>query len=633
MKKAQVATDAGSEVAAARIAAPRRQWLWLATLATVLLLLIVSWGGTSATRFYLAEAQVRGQNTLRLAVAALRGQLARFERLPQLLADNEKIRQLMLTPGDKALVHEQNLYLKQVNDLLESSDIYVMLPDGNTVAASNFDTDVSFVGGNFSYRPYFIDALAGELGRFFALGTTSLKRGYYFGAPIRTAQGVAGVVVIKIDVEAIEDTWQAGDYEIIVTDPEGIIFMSGNPDWLFFSILPLTEDRLARTFETQRYANAQLRDLPVTQNGQLGEHALMTIEDNGEAREFLVVAETMPEADWTVSVLLDTASARAQALGVVILAALLLCLAALSAAIVLQRRMRLRERLEVERIAHEQLERRVLERTAELAEVNAQLEEEIGERRATEAMLRQTQNELIQASKLAALGQMSAALSHEFNQPLTAARNYASNALVLLERGRSEDARDNVSRISSLIERMASISRHLRNFARKPKQKLGPVALEQVIRDTLEIIDWRIKAAGAELAVDLGPTPITVTAGPIRLQQVLVNITSNAVDAVSETDDRRIELAAREAGGLVTITLRDHGPGIQPALGQRIFDPFFTTKGIGKGLGLGLSISYNIVKDFGGALRAENHPEGGAVFILELRAAPATAARMMEAAP
>src|SRR5690606_8752539 len=290
--------------------------------------------------------------------------------------------------------------------------------------------------------------------------------------------------------------------------------------------------------------------LPVTQNGQLGEHALMTIEDDGEAREFLVVAETMPEADWTVSVLLDTASARAQALGVVILAALLLCLAALSTAIVLQRRMRLRERLEVERIAHEQLERRVLERTAELAKVNEQLEEEIAERRATEAMLRQTQNELIQASKLAALGQMSAALSHEFNQPLTAARNYASNALVLLERGRSEDARDNVSRISSLIERLASISRHLRNFARKPRQKLGPVGLEQVIRDTLEIIDWRIRAAGAELVVDLGSTPITVTAGPIRLQQVLVNIISNAVDAVSETDDRRIELAAREAGGL-----------------------------------------------------------------------------------
>lgn len=631
--KRPATTSTTSDVDVARIAAPQRHWLWFAALATVLLLVIVSWGGSSATRFYLAEAQVRGQNTLRLAVAALRGQLARFERLPQLLADNDKIRKLVLTPDDEALVQELNLYLKQVNDLLDTSDIYVMLPDGNTVAASNFDTEVSFVGGNFSYRPYFIDALAGRLGRFFALGTTSLKRGYYFGAPIRTAQGIAGVVVIKIDVEAIEDTWQAGDYEIIVTDPEGIIFMSGNPDWLFFSILPLTEDRLARTFQTQRYANAQLRDLPVTQNGQLGEHALMTIEDDGEAREFLVVAETMPEADWAVSVLLDTASARAQALGVVILAALLLCLAALSTAIVLQRRMRLRERLEVERIAHEQLERRVLGRTAELAKVNEQLEEEIAERRATEAMLRQTQNELIQASKLAALGQMSAALSHEFNQPLTAARNYASNALVLLERGRSEDARDNVSRISSLIERLASISRHLRNFARKPKQKLGPVGLEQVIRDTLEIIDWRIRAAGAELVVDLGSTPITVTAGPIRLQQVLVNIISNAVDAVSETDDRRIELAAREAGGLVTITLRDHGPGIQPALGQRIFDPFFTTKGIGKGLGLGLSISYNIVKDFGGDLRAENHSEGGAVFVLELRAAPATTARMMEAAP
>jgi two-component system C4-dicarboxylate transport sensor histidine kinase DctB len=355
---------------------------------------------------------------------------------------------------------------------------------------------------------------------------------------------------------------------------------------------------------------------------------LLIVEDGAQRREFLVVSEEMDEAGWTVKVLLDTASARSQAAVTVVLAVLLIGLAAMTAAIYLQRRAQLRERLDIERRAHEQLEHRVVERTRELAQVNAKLEAEIGERKATEATLRQTQSDLVQAGKLAALGQMSAALSHEFNQPLSAARNYADNAIVLIERGRVEDARGNVTRISGLIDRMASISKHLRNFARKPNQRLGPVDLEQALRDTLEIIEWRIKAGEAELNIDLGDAPLTVMAGPVRLQQVLVNIVGNAIDAVSESEIRRVDLVARKSADGVTITIRDHGPGISSGLGGRIFDPFFSTKGVGKGLGLGLSISYNIVKDFGGGLSAGNHPDGGAVFTIILKAAEQAAVAM-----
>lgn len=599
----------------------RHPWSWLGLASVILLLVTLGWGGAWATRVYLSESEARGQNTLGLAVAVLRGHLARFERLPQLLADHEDIKRLVSDPHDSAFVDQMNNYLREVNGLLESSDIYVMLPDGDTLAASNFDTENSFVGGNFSYRPYFIDALAGGLGRFFALGTTSLKRGYYFGAPIHTETGISGVVVIKIDLDAIESSWRGGDYEVIVTDPEGIIFMTSKTDWLYMSVPPLTEDLLARTAETIRYANVELRDLPTSEERYQDEHQLLIVEDGAQDREFLVVSEEMDEAGWTVKVLLDTASARSQAAVTVVLAALLIGLAALSTAIYLQRRVQLRERLDIERRAHERLEHRVVERTRELAQVNAQLEAEIGERKATEATLRQTQSDLIQAGKLAALGQMSAALSHEFNQPLAAARNYADNAIVLVERGRIEDARDTMSRIAGLIDRMASISRHLRNFARKPNEKLGPVDLEQVTREALEIIGWRVKDGGAELAIDLGPAPLWVKAGPVRLQQVLVNIIGNAVDAVGEATDKQIDLVARRSASRVTVTIRDRGPGIPAGLGERIFDPFFSTKGVGKGLGLGLSISYNIVKDFGGDLRAENHPEGGATFIVELKAA------------
>lgn len=602
----------------------RRRWLlWPGLAVAALAAAIAFFGGAFANRIYLDEAASRGQTTLRLAVAALAGQMNRFEPLPELIADHEDIKELVSDPDNPELRARANDYLKEINALLKSSDIYILVPGGETIAASNHDLPISFVGENFSYRPYYQDAIRGNQGRFFALGTTSLKRGYYFSSPIRVGMEIRGVVVFKVDIDTIEASWKGGDQEIIVTDPEGIIFMSGRPSWLYASLRPLTDERLARTEASRRYADAMLRELPATRSTAGNGNAQLLITEDGKSREFLELAEQMPEEGWTVHVLADTASAHTQALAAVISALLALALAGLGGAIILQRRARLTERMQMQQSAQVELERRVEERTAALAQVNSQLETEVAERRTAEQQLRQTQADLIQAGKLAALGQMSAALSHEFNQPLAAVKTYADNAATLIDRARIGEARDNVSRISSLADRMASISRHLRNFARKPNQKLGPVALEEVVRDTQEIVAWRLKAADAVLIVDLGPTPLAVKAGSVRLQQVLVNIITNAADAVEGRADRRIELAARRKGSKVTISIRDHGPGVPAAIAERIFDPFFSTKGVGKGLGLGLSISYNIIKDFGGSLGILNHPEGGALFTIELDAARA----------
>jgi two-component system C4-dicarboxylate transport sensor histidine kinase DctB len=595
-----------------------RPVLWAALLLILAAAAIAYYGNALATKTYLDQAASRGQTTLRLAVAVLRGQMSRYQSLPALIADHYDIQALLADPDNPALRAKADAYLKEINVLLASSDIYVIKPGGETIAASNYDGPVSFVGENFSYRPYYQDAIQGRQGRFFALGTTSLKRGYYFSSPVTIRDEIKGVVVFKVDIDAIEASWKGDDYEILVSDPEGIIFMTDQPDWLYSSLKPLTADRLARTEASRRYANATLRELPITQTSARDGHELMTIAIGDVAREYLVLAEPMPEAGWTVSVLLDTAPVYAQAMTSVIAALLLLGLAVLAAAILLQRRARLRERLELQRSAQAELEERVALRTADLALVNQQLGTEVAERRATEQQLRQTQSDLIQAGKLAALGQMSAALSHELNQPLTAVKTYADNAAILIERNRTEEARDNVSRISSLADRMASISRHLRNFARKPNEQLGPVTLADVVRDTLEIVAWRLKAAQTDVAVDLGSRPLIVQAGQIRLQQVLVNLISNAADAVEGQADRRITLTGRRQDGKITIAVADNGPGIPDAIAPRIFDPFFTTKGVGKGLGLGLSISYNIIKDFGGDLAVVNQVEGGALFTITL---------------
>ncbi|APF39591.1 two-component sensor histidine kinase (plasmid) [Chelatococcus daeguensis] len=608
----------------------RKIWLTWARLGVLVVLACAAaiWGGTAATRIYLAETAARGQTTLRLAVAALHGHMRRYEPLPSLIADHDDIRELARRPENPGLRAAANRYLKEINGLLESSDIYVMAPDGVTIAASNYDEPLSFVGENFSYRPYFQDAMKGERGRFFALGTTSLKRGYYYSAPIRDGEAIRGVVVFKVDVDVIELSWRGSDHVIIVTDPEGIVFLTGRDEWRYAGLEPLTPERLARTHASRRYADARLYPLPIESHGSEAGHALMTIgEANGEPREYLVLSEPMPEAGWTVKVLLDTASARAQAFTALVAIFLCLALAGMVAAVVLQRRARMAERMALQQEARETLERRVAERTRDLAAVNSRLETEVAERRATEQRLRQTQDDLIQAGKLAALGQMSAALSHEFNQPLAALRTYADNAAVLIDHDRIADARENVRRIAALTDRLASISRHLRNFARKPNQKLGPVDVREVVRDTLEIVAWRLRAAQAELVTDIGEGPLMVRGGAVRLQQVLVNLITNAADAVEGRPERTITLRASRQGGQVLISVSDPGPGVPDAIAGRIFDPFFTTKGVGKGLGLGLSISYNIIQDFGGNLLVANAPEGGAVFTIQLAALDLGASR------
>ena len=569
---------------------------------------VMGYGTTLLNRNFMVEASLQAGSALRLAVAALDGHLNRYEPLPALIADHDDIRELVARPDDPGLRSAANLYLKAINTLLHSSDIYVIDMTGETIAASNFDGPASFVGQNFSYRPYFQEAAEGRQSRFYALGTTSAKRGYYFSAPVRIGLQTRGVIVFKVDVDMIETTWRGSEYKIFVSDPEGIIFMSGSPEWLYKSLLPLTPDRLARTTASRRYSDASLKQLSVRRNLEDGHELMNIISDAGHgSREYLVLSEYAKSADWTVNVLIDTASVRAQTRTTVVAIVLFLCLAGLVVAVLLQRKGRRDDQLRLEIETKAELERRVGERTADLARVNSQL--------------RQTQADLIQAGKLAGLGQMSAALSHEFNQPLAAAKNYADSAALLIDRGRTADARDNLTRISNLIDRMASLSRHLRNFARKPNEKLGPVSLSDVIDDTLEIVAARLSTADAELLIDLGDPAPVVQAGSVRLQQVLVNIITNAADAVEGLSDRRIHLTARIKGSHAAIELRDHGPGVPPAITDRIFDPFFTTKGVGKGLGLGLSISYNIVKDFGGDLTVGNHAEGGAVFRIELAVA------------
>ncbi|MCU0802931.1 MAG: ATP-binding protein, partial [Rhodobacteraceae bacterium] len=391
---------------------------------------------------------------------------------------------------------------------------------------------------------------------------------------------------------------------------------SSDPAWLYKGLRPLTPERLHRSQQSRRYADVGLVELPNSRSDTGGVTTITLADGAGDLHEYVMVGRLLPRADWTVHVLLESHALHAQAR--LALATGMLFLGALAAFVLvfLQRRARLAERFALQESTKIELERRVDERTADLARVNRLIEAEVAERRLTEAALRRTQSDLVQAGKLAALGQMSAALSHEINQPLAAARNYADSAAVLIDRGEAVRAKDNIGQILSLIDRMAAIARHLRHVARKPDTPLKDVVLADAVAEALALVGPRL--AGITVKIDLPSDLPLVRGGPVRLQQVLVNLLSNAADAVEGVSDAAIRVAAQVTGGMVQLTVRDNGKGVPAAIADRIFDPFFTTKGVGSGLGLGLSISYNIMKDFGGDLRVANAAEGGAVFTLDL---------------
>lgn len=573
-----------------------------------------------AERYFLTQAGLSSDATLRLATEVLRGSLSRAEALPSLLAERPILRTLLRDPTNSGVLPFSNEQLRQTALALDVADVYVMDPSGLTIAASSYRTDRSFIGRYFNYRPYFTQALAGGTGRFHALGTTSGERGYFFAAPVIEDTDIVGVVAVKITMDQFEDTWRDGGADLIVTDSSNVVFMSSRQDWLFRTLGVVNEAMLERIAETRQFPLDRLTPLPQQRAPLTDDLDLITLTSKGIQSEYITGLRLIAAAGWRVSILTPTGPARAQAQLTLTVAVLAILLTGMLGAVVLQRRHRLLERLEDQRETQALLEQRVAERTADL-------KAEVAERTATAQQLRRTQTELVQAGKLAALGQMSAALSHEFNQPLAAVKAYADNAATFLDRGRADEARKNVSHISDMADRMASISKHLRNFARRPQEKIGPIPLFPVIEDAVALMAPRLSAA--QITIEFTPSEGQpwVMGGRVRLQQVIVNLLSNALDALGGRTELPITITTTRTETGWQIAVRDHGPGFEADALSKVFDPFFTTKEPGQGLGLGLSISYNIIKDFGGTLLACTHPEGGAEFTIDLvtAAAPETA--------
>lgn len=675
--------------------------------------------------------------------------LDRFRSLPELLSDHELLVDAV-TGAEEERVGQANLYLQRAVDLVNALDIYVMDSAGFTRASSNWFKETSFIGRNFSFRPYFTDAMKGQSGRYFALGSTTNKRGYYFSHPMHRNGEVIGVVVVKIDLDQIEERWNNAASEVMVSDEDGVIVISTEPDWMFKTLSPLSDEQLKRIAESLRYGDQPLNSLNIAKRSVEDERfEVITVLQNEndsalqtaelETRQYLLLADQISDTGLTVRHLANLQTVEDRVLVVQLITTILGALIVLASLVAFQRRririereryterenrvrkeqeariegvinntqvglslidtegrieyfnpvlerllgyrldqiigkpfhellspqdqLLLKRYIELEVATREQhlkleveclnpngrtipveltlsnmeqsgryhlivtlvditerrehlqalqqaqndLEQRVAERTQDLQAANNKLLSEIENHQLT-------QNELVQAAKLATIGQMSAGINHELNQPLTAIRNYADNALKFQTLNNAERVTSNLQQIANLTQRMASILHPLKEFSRKQDPQQSSVSLRDLRDGAMSILYGQLERQQVAISWPENTDKIWLKADLLRIEQVMVNLINNAAQAMEHSTHKQIQIRAESLGGQVAISVCDTGPGLSAEALDQIFTPFFTTKEQGLGLGLGLSISQRIVESLGGMLSAHNLPEGGAEF-------------------
>lgn len=558
---------------------------WRVKLA-IALMVILAVGIVLVTNRWLSERfteTTRNRAELRIALYSgnMVSELQRTSVVPLLLA------------GDPALVEalrtrnypDTSQKLIRVQAEIGVASIMLIDADGRTVAATNRN----LLGSNHRASGYFVEAVRNKDTVFTAQAREGGGFDFTYSRSVMMDGKAGGVIVVAVDLMKYERAWAGLQDAVMVTDSEGTVILATEPRWRG---LPMEEALAVRDAPS-----ALSRAIQATADwAQSPPDAYV----RGEA--VMKTEARVPFRGWRMVTFTAYDSVRERVNGI-------LALEIMGFAILMALTFYFLSRKAWSQSMSFQRE------SAELRMLNARLQREIAEREKVQKDLAVAELTLAQSSKLAALGEMSAAVSHELNQPLAAMKTYLAGARLLLQRKRPEEALSSFQRIDDLIERMGAITRQLKSYARKGGEAFEPVDLRACLSSALSMMEPQLKLRVVKITRTLPRTPVMVMADRLRLEQVIINLLRNALDATRDRSDAQIDLIL-SSGDVALLAVRDNGTGIVDL--DNLFEPFYTTKKPGEGVGLGLAISSGIVTDLGGRLMARNAEGGGAVFEMQL---------------
>lgn len=554
-------------------------------LASLLLAGLVVLGAFWASYGYFRADEVdRASARLSLYRSTVVAELERFSHLTYVLA-NDPFVIATAGGGDTTQLNER---FKSFADRAGIDAIYLMGLDGITQAASNAGTERSFVGQDYSFRPYFQEALNGAQGQFYGIGATTGIPGYFYAELVSSSAGEAlGVVAIKINLAPLQESWRDAGEQVILSNADGIALLASNPDWRYRALSTLTDQQVARIRDARQFVGQDLNPLEWSVSGE-GTAVF-------ETEPVLYLRRDDLPNDWSLHYFASDAQAVTRSW---LVAGALVVMSGLAFILFQVQRTR-RIGLALSRSEAEE---------ATLRSANERLAVEIEERKTAERRLQRTQTELERAGRLAALGQLSASVTHELGQPITAMRNHLTVAEM-----QGADAAVN-DKLKGLVDRMEGITKQLKFFSRKGRDKFEVFDLRKAYDAVLDLFEGTFAEAGITFKSDISTQPLMVEGNRLRIEQVMTNLMRNAVDAVEGEASPEIGTCLQGDATGVWFEVSDNGHGLGDQSLEDIKEPFRTTRESGQGMGLGLTISAGIISDHNGTLSATDRPDGGAVF-------------------
>lgn len=543
---------------------------------TVLSIVVLFVSGIS---YFKGEEVSEANARLSLYIRSVNDTLERFQHLPYVLARDALVFKVASGEEPDGLL---NVRLRQYADEASLEAIYLMNEQGEVLSASNFAESQSFIGKNYGFRPYFLESKNGNRGEFFGVGATTGRPGYFVSETVTNYEGdFLGVIAIKLDMSELQSAWETAAERVFVSNSDGVVVLSSNREWLYNLLNPLSEKQLDLIRKGRQFGDQNLQSLNWT---SVAENEAI-IEDD----RFVYVSDPTDRMGWTVHYLLDERRIYERAaFTTAIFGSFIIILVLFSTFL---RSRRISAALQISQNDREQL-------------------------KATNVELETAQTKLEKTSKLAALGQLSASVTHELGQPISAMRNYLTAAEI------GGDITDDKirSKLFRITERMENITQQLRFFVRSDDDGFINVDLRVVADTSLELLEHKISASKTKITKSYTQTPAMVEGNQLRLEQVIVNLLSNSIGAIDQNQNGHIELKIETLDGSVVLYVKDNGVGFGDRSLETLSEPFHTTKASGDGMGLGLSIASEIIREHGGQINAQTRDVGGSQFSISLPA-------------